>query len=103
MRCAFCQQLVPVAPNLPAVPDANPQAAAVAVAAAIDAECADDKLTPLTVTVKRQHVHYTHVRTHNADHVQPHQLSREGFAASFSRRFVAHLAGRGWLVWRLSW
>ena len=40
---------------------------------------AADGLLELPVGGWRKHVHYTHVRTHGASDVQPHQLSRREF------------------------
>ena len=48
-------------------------------AAALAAEQEDDSLEPLAATVKRKHVHYTHVRTGDPGHVQPDQMSRRQF------------------------
>jgi hypothetical protein len=50
-----------------------------AAAVAAEAPCADDDLAALAATVKRRHVHYTHCRTNNPEHVQPHQMSRRQF------------------------
>ena len=47
------------------------------VADALDAERGADDEKPLPHTVKRQHVHYTHVRTFDAKHVQPRAMARE--------------------------
>ena len=33
----------------------------------------------MPTTVKRKHVHYTHIRTNDPSHVQPSAFSREGF------------------------
>ena len=52
-------------------------AAADAAQAALQAECVDDSLPELANTVKRKHVHYVHVRTHDASHVQPGAMTRE--------------------------
>ena len=42
-------------------------------------ECADDTLQPLGPKVRRNHVHYTHVRTRNPAHRQPHSFTRQEF------------------------
>ncbi len=40
---------------------------------------AADGLVALPGDARRCHVHYTHCRTDNPDHVQPHDLTREDF------------------------
>ena len=42
-------------------------------------ECAADGLVALLPDSRRTHVHYTHVRTTNPNHVQPSQLTRKQF------------------------
>lgn len=67
-RVAVLAQLEPVLPVAPVV--------APAVLAALAAE---EELPALVRTVKRKHVHYTHVRTHDPTHHQPESFSRAGF------------------------
>ena len=51
-----------------------------ALDAALLAECRnDDDLAALATTVRRKHIHYTHVRTENAAHVQPEQMTKQQF------------------------
>ena len=38
-----------------------------------------DGLLPLPLDSKRRHIHYTHVRTNNANDVQPNQFTRQAF------------------------
>ena len=63
-------------PRPPQFPD--PMAAA--IIAALEAESqGDDDLTALAATVKRQHMHFTHVQTTNPQHVPPSRFTRQGF------------------------
>ena len=39
--------------------------------------CADEALKPLIAAARRTNMHFTHVRTHNLDHVQPSSLTRQ--------------------------
>jgi hypothetical protein len=55
--------------------------------AAVDAE-GDKQLALLPVTVKRKHVHWTHVRTHDPKHVQPSSLTRKGFWGHLSKCYA---------------
>ena len=47
------------------------------LAAALGAEGGDDDLIPLAMGVKRKHMHWTHIRTHNPQHVQPSSMTRQ--------------------------
>ena len=51
--------------------------------AALEAE--DEEPALLATTVKRKHVHWTHVRTHKAEHKQPSEFTREQFWAHLAR------------------
>ena len=42
-------------------------------------ECADDVLQPLGPKVRRNHMHYTHVRTRDPSHRQPESFTRKEF------------------------
>ncbi len=55
--------------------------------AAVDAE-GDKQLALLPVTVKRKHVHWTHVRTHDPKHVQPNSLTLKGFWGHLSKCYA---------------
>lgn len=46
---------------------------------ALAAEAADEDLPMLRASVKRKHIHWTHVRTHDPNHVQPGSFSRKEF------------------------
>ena len=48
-----------------------------AAQAALSAECLDDALPELATTVKRKHVHYTHVRTTDPNNAQPDIMTRK--------------------------
>ena len=50
--------------------------------------CAVDGLAPLPLDGRRRHVHYTHVRTHCPDDVQPHQLTRAAFWKHLARCYT---------------
>ena len=46
---------------------------------ALLAALAAETIPSMPTTVKRKHVHYTHIRTNDPSHVQPSAFSREGF------------------------
>ena len=48
-------------------------------------ECADDTLQPLGPKVRRNHAHYTHVRTTNPSHRQPESFTRAEFYEHMER------------------
>ena len=62
-----------------APPDRSSLFRAAVLAQAHALECADDSLEPLGPKVRRNHVHYTHVRTRNPSHRQPESFTRAEF------------------------
>ena len=58
------------------------------LAEAIGAETADDELGFLAMGVKRQHVHWTHVHTNDATHVQPEAFTSRSFYAYLLKLYV---------------
>ena len=66
-------------PNIQWAP-AQLRAGFLAGLAAIQHEtAAADGLLPLPLDTRRRHIHYTHVRTHNPNDVQPEQMTRNAF------------------------
>ena len=55
------------------------------VAAALVAE---EELPALVATVKRKHIHYTHVRTHDPSHRQPDSFTRAEFWAHLVKVYL---------------
>jgi hypothetical protein len=72
-------------------------AAAAAAPEAVDAIHAEfqaaDGLVALPGDARRCHVHYTHCRTDNPEHVQPHDLTREDFWNHLKHACTWHIAG----------
>lgn len=60
-----------------AAPEQHIVAAAEVAAAAVSAEACVEASLP--TTVKRKHMHYTHVRTFDENHIQPEALTRAEF------------------------
>ena len=58
---------------------ADPSASLLA-ATAVAAACGDDSLALLPATVKRKHVHWTHVRAWGPNHAQPDAFSKKEFS-----------------------
>ena len=58
-------------------PDRSSMFRAAVQAQAHALECADDTLQPFGAKVRRNHVHYTHVRTRNPSHRQPESFRRQ--------------------------
>ena len=51
------------------------------LARALSVECDDDDLAHLAKNARRKYVHWTHVRTRDASHVQPSAFTRQAFYA----------------------
>jgi len=59
-----------------------------AAEAAVAAEGGDDVCFSLPMTVKRKHIHYTHVATADPLHVQPAAFTRQSFYEHIERLYA---------------